>query len=59
MNENSNNHETAAFGNTLLCEVAYKKCQLIAKKEQVHTADGKYMFSVSMTDRAIALLDTE
>ena len=38
MNENSNNNETAAFGNTLLCEVAYEKCQLVAKKEQVYNA---------------------
>jgi len=43
----------------LLCEVAYEKCQLVAKKEQVYTADGKYMFSVSMTDRAKALLENE
>ena len=59
MNENSNNNKTADFGNTLLCEVAYEKCQLVAKKEQVYTADGKYMFSVSMTDRAKALLDND
>lgn len=59
MNENSNNHEAAALGNTLLCEVAYEKCKLVSKKEQVYTADGKYMFSVSMTDRAKALLDND
>jgi len=47
------------IGNTMLCEVAYEKCQLVAKKEQVYTADGKYMFSVSMTDRAKALLDND
>jgi hypothetical protein len=59
MNESKNNHEAAAFGNTLLCEVAYEKCQLVARKEQVYTADGKFMFSVSMTDRAKALLDND
>ena len=46
-------------GNTMLGAVAYDKCQLVAKKEQVYTADGKYMFSVSITDRAKALLDND
>lgn len=48
-----------AIAKPMLCEVAYEKCQLVAKKEQVYTADGKYMFSVSMTDRAKALLENE
>lgn len=53
------NHETPPAAKPLLGEVAYEKCQLVAKKEQVYTADGKYMFSVSMTDRAKALLDND
>lgn len=48
-----------SFGNTLLCEVPYEICQLVAKKEQVYTTNGKYMFSVSMTDRAKSLLDND
>ena len=39
--------------------VAYEKCVLVARKEQVYSADGKFMFSVSMTDRAKALLDND
>ena len=57
--ETSKNNLNATIGNTVLCEVAYEKCQLVAKKEQVYTADGKYMFSISMTDRAKALLENE
>lgn len=59
MNEIKNNNETNAFANTLSCEVSYNKCQLVAKKNQVYTTDGKYMFSVSMTDRAKELLDND
>ena len=58
-NKTSKDDFNATIGNTVLCEVAYEKCQLVAKKEQVYTADGKYMFSVSMTDRAKALLDND
>jgi hypothetical protein len=43
----------------VLCEVAYEKCHLVARKGQVYTTDGKFMFSVSMTDRAIALLEND
>ena len=59
MNENSKNNKIDAFGNTLLCEVAYEKCQLVAKKDEVYTTYGKYLFSVSMTDRAKALLNND
>ena len=59
MNENSKNNKIDAFGNTLLCEVAYEKCQLVAKKDEVYTTGGKYLFSVSMTDRAKALLNND
>ena len=43
----------------LLGTVAYEPCVLVARKEQVYTADGKFMFSVSMTERAKQLLDNE
>ena len=49
----------SVLGNALLSGVAYEKCQLVARKEQVYTADGKFMFSVSMTNRARALLDND
>lgn len=44
---------------TMLGTVAYEQCVLVARKEQVYTADGKYMFSVSMTERAEQLLDND
>ena len=52
-------NETANSTNTVFGEVAYDKCLLVARKEQVYTADGKFMFSVSMTDQAKLLLDNE
>ena len=58
-NKFSENDFNATIGNTVLCVVAYENCQLVAKKDLVYTADGKYMFSVSMTDRAKALLDND
>ena len=39
--------------NALLGTVAYEPCVLVARKEQVYTADGKFMFSVSMTERGL------
>lgn len=44
---------------TMLGTVAYEPCVLVARKEQVYTAGGKFMFSVSMTDRAKELLDND
>ena len=37
-------------------EDAYDTTKLEARKEQVYTVKGKYMFSISMTDRAKELL---
>jgi len=34
-----------------------KRTKLTSKKEQVFTVNGKYLFSVSMTDKAKDLLD--
>ena len=59
MKNTDKNDFNATIGNTVLCEVAYEKCQLVAKKESVYTTDGKYMFSVSMTDKATELLNNE
>ena len=36
-----------------------KRSKLISKEDQVFTENGKYMFSVSMTDKAKELLDNE
>ncbi len=36
-----------------------KRSKLISKEDQVFTKNGKYMFTVSMTDRAKELLDDE
>lgn len=44
---------------TLLDTVSYEPCVLVAQKEQVYTTDGKFMFSVSMTERAKQLLDDD
>jgi hypothetical protein len=58
--QNNQKSDAAPMGyDTLLGTVAYEPCVLIARKEQVYTADGKFMFSVSMTDRAKALLDND
>lgn len=59
MTKDNLKNETANSTNTVLGEVAYDKCLLVARKEQVYTADGKFMFSVSMTDQAKLLLDNE
>ena len=60
MEETSKNNETAQLGyDALLGTIAYEPCVLVARKEQVYTADGKFMFSVSMTERAKQLLDND
>jgi hypothetical protein len=42
-----------------ISEVAYDECQLVARKENVYNTDGKFMFSVSMTDKAKGLVDND
>lgn len=49
----------AISSNLLLGEVAYDTTKLEARKEQVYTVDGKFMFAVSMTERAKDLLDND
>ena len=58
--QNNQKSDAAQMGyNALLGTVAYEPCVLVARKEQVYTADGKFMFSVSMTERAKQLLDND
>ena len=58
--QQSNCNLTQVSGQSeLLGTVAYEPCVLVARKEQVYTADGKFMFSVSMTERAKQLLDND
>jgi len=54
--QNNQKNDAAPMG---LGTVAYEPCVLIARKEQVYTAEGKFMFSVSMTERAKQLLDND
>lgn len=49
----------AISSNLLLGEVAYDTVKLEARKEQVYTVKGKFMFSISMTNRAKELLDND
>lgn len=37
----------------------YEPCVLVARDEAVYTTDGKFMFSVSMTEKAKQLLDND
>lgn len=58
--QNNQKSDAAQMGyDTMLGTVAYEPCVLVARKEQVYTADGKFMFSVSMTERAKQLLDND
>jgi hypothetical protein len=58
--QNNQKSDAAQMGyNALLGTVAYEPCVLVARREQVYTADGKFMFSVSMTERAKQLLDND
>jgi hypothetical protein len=36
-----------------------KRLKLKAEKERVYTVNGKYLFSVSMTDRSVDLLNND
>lgn len=45
--------------NIMTENVKYEPCILVAKKDCVYTTDGKFMFSVSMTDRAKELLNND
>jgi hypothetical protein len=49
--------ETPLALNNMLGEVAYDTTKLEARKEQVYTVKGKFMLSISMTDRAKELLN--
>ena len=57
LQNNQKNDVTPMGYDTMLGTVAYEPCVLVARKEQVYTDNGKFMFSVSMTDRAKELLD--